>query len=289
MRAYYYDLLSKYHHEISITAIYLTILASCAALIIAMPFMQQGLFLQLNDILPLITGETFWHVLTHFGDGFYLFPLAMILLYGHREKQFMLILTILLSLVVIYCAKTALSFPRPAAILSPDEFTIIGSTLTSFNSLPSGHTATAFILVGFCYYYQSRAIFLISLCFATGVGLSRIAVGAHWPADIVLGAVTGLFCAKLGLHLALRLYTQNNQSKQLIYIGLGAICTLTLASKAINNHSNDALLIVQTALCTIAAIYTAFEFKTIFGRTTPLSNISHQPSAKSVNNPLTHH
>tara|TARA_B100000683_G_scaffold48428_2_gene45514 strand:+ start:1269 stop:1835 length:567 start_codon:yes stop_codon:yes gene_type:complete len=76
---------------------------------------------------------------------------------------------------------------RPAAIFGPDEFVVLGETLLR-RSFPSGHTATA--AWAFCVVVFIRANPFFSILFgalALLVGVSRIVVGAHFPADVLMG------------------------------------------------------------------------------------------------------
>ena len=70
-------------------------------------------------------------------------------------------------------------------------------------SFPSGHTASSFAsawVLSTC--WPRRAPFFYTL--AATVGISRIYVGAHYPGDVVSGAVAGTFLAELIRRLAVR-------------------------------------------------------------------------------------
>ena len=62
------------------------------------------------------------------------------------------------------------------------------------NSTPSGHTIRAFsILTALSMLFRRFSILFIT--FAVLVGLSRVAVTAHYPSDVVFGAFVGIFIA----------------------------------------------------------------------------------------------
>ncbi|OYZ91036.1 MAG: hypothetical protein B7X99_16340, partial [Rhizobiales bacterium 17-65-6] len=60
----------------------------------------------------------------------------------------------------------------------------------SFASFPSGHTVTVFASATALAFFLPRWR-LPLLLLATLVGLSRIAVGAHYPSDVLAGALLG--------------------------------------------------------------------------------------------------
>lgn len=72
-----------------------------------------------------------------------------------------------------------------------------------FHSFPSGHTLTTFAIVGVVASLYPRAKYLFILL-AGLIGFTRIAVGAHWFADVLAGAVLGYV---LGLYFS-RLFLQ---------------------------------------------------------------------------------
>lgn len=119
--------------------------------------------------------------------------------------------------------------PRPADVLALTDFHVVGSVLRG-HSFPSGHTITAFAVAGVvwaCVWISHRkksatssdvAIqeshsyligwwwLLLSLVFlmAVLVGVSRMAVGAHWPFDVLAGACVGWLAGLNGAYIAHR-------------------------------------------------------------------------------------
>lgn len=59
-----------------------------------------------------------------------------------------------------------------------------------YQSFPSGHATTAFA-IAFVGGFLSRRWFPLLLLIAVAVGISRVAVGAHYPTDVLGGVVVG--------------------------------------------------------------------------------------------------
>ena len=119
--------------------------------------------------------------------------------------------------------------PRPADILALTDFHVVGSVLSGY-SFPSGHTITAFAMAGAvwaCVRMAQRKnsaqvdaetdqdnnanlswLTWMALAFvfllAVLVGISRIAVGAHWPFDVLAGACVGWLAGLNGAYIAHR-------------------------------------------------------------------------------------
>ena len=97
--------------------------------------------------------------------------------------------------------------PRPAAVVDNTQMRVVGEYLHNV-SMPSGHTLTAFavatgLLLAIAATRRWRHRWLLAL--ALGTGLSRVAVGAHWPGDVAVGAALGLLSGMLGHLLWLRM------------------------------------------------------------------------------------
>lgn len=77
-----------------------------------------------------------------------------------------------------------------------NTYFVHGSFNYVFNSMPSGHTAVSFaglVMIGMLFPRIKWAMWTL----ATIIGLSRIYVGAHWTADVILGAFVGMLCADI--------------------------------------------------------------------------------------------
>ncbi|MEZ9822491.1 phosphatase PAP2 family protein [Shewanella sp. 10N.286.45.A1] len=67
-------------------------------------------------------------------------------------------------------------------------------------SLPSGHTAAAFVMASSIYLLYPQLFYFAAL-WAIAIGLSRVILGVHYPLDIVAGAALGVFSVLLSQQL----------------------------------------------------------------------------------------
>lgn len=138
---------------------------------------------------------TLWSGLTVMGLG-----LSVFLVLGasaRREPGWMaaFIYCLIIGGLLVHLVKHAIDAPRPAAVLSAQQLHVIGSLLRT-RSMPSGHSASAFAWAAVVLLTPNRRRlrrWLIApvLALATLVALSRIAVGAHWPLDVLVGSAMG--------------------------------------------------------------------------------------------------
>lgn len=163
---------------------------------------EPQLFLWMNHAAQSLP-ELFWVSFNMLGNGWAIFALACPLLLLAPRLLTAALVGGAISGVLSHLFKHTLEMPRPAAILDPASFHIVGKALTHF-SMPSGHTLTAFaILTAFYFALEptKRGAYWWLFVVAALAGLARIAVGAHWPADVCAGAAIGLFSGIAGAGL----------------------------------------------------------------------------------------
>ncbi|MET0027271.1 MAG: phosphatase PAP2 family protein [Candidatus Thiodiazotropha sp.] len=182
------------------------------------------LFLIINGQLGHWLTPGLWESLTILGDG--LVALTLLLpLYRYRPK---LVLSALLAGLIaafwVHLFKGTLALPRPVLVLGQEQITQLGPVLKR-GSFPSGHTATLFALLGSLFPWLDRKarlrLFPLIFSIAGLAALSRIAVGAHWPVDILFGAAIGWLSAMASGRL-LRGYTPSPA----VSVWLGRFLTL---------------------------------------------------------------
>lgn len=157
------------------------------------------LFNAFNPVLRWLP-DSVWAHITLLGDALVVLALINILALRYPQLLAAGLLAALVATVLSRGLKAAFALERPLAVLG-EQVHVIGIALHT-DSFPSGHTTAAFVLAGLCLLATPSRWAVLGLLGAMAVGLSRVAVGAHWHADISLGAATGLLAAWLGWHLA---------------------------------------------------------------------------------------
>lgn len=170
-----------------------------------------------------------WSDLTFLGFG--LTAVIVVGLVRDRSMRFaaVSVWSFALGTLAIQVVKRTLVTPRPLTTL-PD-LPPIGAHLF-WGSMPSGHAATALGLAVTLVLVCSRSWRSVVPLLALGsiVALSRVAVGAHWIGDVLVGAGIGIAAAALGVvierrvDLARRLATPYGQAAvALVQIVVGVI------------------------------------------------------------------
>jgi len=138
-------------------------------------------------IMPILSAKRTW---------FPLWFIAIVLLIwkGGRKGQLAVLLVIPLIIMTDQLSasilKPLIQRIRPSIAL-PDVH-LLGKKMNSY-SFPSSHAANFFGLATyFSYLYSRYKWWFFSAAFL--VGVSRISVGAHYPFDVVGGALLGVLC-----------------------------------------------------------------------------------------------
>ncbi len=101
--------------------------------------------------------------------------------------------------------KPLLDFPRPPLALLAGSVHIVGQP-EYHHSLPSGHSSFAMLVAASLWPVLSRGGKVLGTFFVLWVGVSRISLGAHFPADVLAGFLSSLLVVVLVRAAVKRLY-----------------------------------------------------------------------------------
>lgn len=163
------------------------------------------IFFNVRGHHPLWMDRLMW-VLTQIGNGIVgiLSCLALYLSgnYQFAKQMFFGILTLWITVELI---KAIVERSRP--FLALDEIRVIGWREPG-KSFPSGHTSQAFFMLALISHHFSQGGWISAALYALAgvVGFTRVYVGAHYPRDVIGGAILGsvwaTFSSLIGQYLA---------------------------------------------------------------------------------------
>lgn len=203
-----------------------------SAAIVFMLDVNELWFIQSNHAVQVLPAW-FWANATLIADT--LFAVAMLLIVAsYRPALFSQGLVLLmLGAIFVHTLKPYFGMSRPAGTLDHELFHIIGPTL-KYKTFPSGHAFTAMATVGLLILH-SRTLWITLALLSIGLiaAFSRVAVGAHWPLDILVGGGFGLLIALLAAVLYQHIQALHNH-----YWKAFAAIIMTLATIALLFHDD---------------------------------------------------
>jgi membrane-associated phospholipid phosphatase len=105
-------------------------------------------------------------------------------------------LAYLLDGMLLGYLKPLLDFPRPPLALPQGTVNVVG--LPEYHhSLPSGHSSFAMLVIASLWPILNRRWHIAGVLFVLWVGISRVSLGAHFPADVMAGFVSSLLVVLL--------------------------------------------------------------------------------------------
>jgi membrane-associated phospholipid phosphatase len=179
------------------------ILLVAAGLLVHATGADPGWLLALHGSAPSHGSTVAWSCITVLGMTW---PALILLVAMDRHSGRLISLippTLVIGTLLTHIPKFLLASPRPAATAIRESLHVIGYAFTGPVSMPSGHalTATAAAALITVTWPGTRRLAAACTAFAVAalVSYSRLAVGAHWPSDVLVGFGLGLLTVVLAL------------------------------------------------------------------------------------------
>jgi len=164
---------------------------------------EPGLFYFLNRQLA-FAPDRFWAFFCLLGTGWCAYALTAPLLLKAPHVFMAWLCTAPFAGIFTRMGKAMADNLRPLGVLEPQTVHVIGEPLY-LAAMPSGHTMTTFALATAIFFSlpaKGRWVHLWLFLIAMFVALARVAVGAHWPADVSVAAAAGVLSGLIGAWLA---------------------------------------------------------------------------------------
>lgn len=200
-----------------------------------------------------------WENITFMGDA--LFVMCLLLLIARRHPQLVWagLLGALLGIAYTHVLKELFNTARPLGVLEAGSFQLIGPGHRK-GSFPSGHAMSIFLFACIVIYYlRSTWQRLLILAIAILVGLSRVAVGVHWPLDVAAGAFGGALSALGGIALSVR-FRWGLQLRGYLVLVLILVLAAVLLIGHRGGYPRVALLSMITSLVALAVFVREYLF-----------------------------
>lgn len=207
--------------------------------------------------------------LTQLGDAFiFLSLLTMFIVYTPKLWE-ALISASIISALLSNGLKKFFSVPRPAGILNHETFVIIGKVLSGLtNSLPSGHAITIFtvftvLMFGFMPQKMGTKIlwFVLFIIIGLMLAFTRVAIGAHFPIDVIVGSIVGYISGLAGIFLNRQINIWkwvSNKKYYPVFIGLFIIALVVIVNKIINENLFIFYLVFINLICSLFIIVKSY-------------------------------
>ena len=138
-------------------------------------------------------------IFTQIGNGFTSLGIGMVLFLGNdRLLAYELMLGTLTLWLVVELVKFVVHRSRPFIRLA--QARIVGYRARG-RSFPSGHTSQAFFMATLMiqHFHARAGVAVLIYAIALLVGITRMYVGAHYPRDVLAGAILGSAWGLLGV------------------------------------------------------------------------------------------
>ena len=179
-----------------IIAVVLSISLAASLFTMSMLWGKNEAFLYLNANLGFVADKVFEYS-SYLAEGWIWIPYFIVLVGLYKKDTAFILMNFLISTLLTQFAKnfifgTAMR-PMASGLDATQIHTVAGVEIHTFNSFPSGHTATAFTLFLLTtYLFPNKYVLTIGIVYAMVCGYSRIYLAQHFPLDLAGGIFVAL-------------------------------------------------------------------------------------------------
>ncbi|MDN0073360.1 phosphatase PAP2 family protein [Crenobacter sp. SG2303] len=232
----------------------LLLLVPLTVLLFLAPQLNITLFLAGHHALAVLPAPL-WRIASVFGDWPSVLMIVILLGLRFPDRLATLLFAALPIMLLAGGMKAGFAEPRPFLVLPPGSVTLL-DVPPGNGSFPSGHAmASSYLVVVLLWLWPERPVLRWSIVGALLVMLSRIAIGVHWPIDLVAGALVGwgvatLWCDRLGW---LRLSRLGVQRFAVLLAVLAAGYTASLVLQ-LHGHHEEVWLRLALAVAALVGV-----------------------------------
>ena len=195
----------------------LTLLGGILLIAASAYFTRNTLFLLFNTD----GGPIFDHIFkwtTWGAEGWVWIPYFIVVFGWFKKDAKFILLNFLLSTVITQIPKNfiwaAVSRPIASGIPINEIHTVPGVVMHSWNSFPSGHTATAFTLFLLTtYLFPTKWTITIGAIYAIICAYSRVYLGQHFPMDLGGGMIVAVISLQLSNFICQKISNKKSDEK----------------------------------------------------------------------------
>ena len=188
-----------------IIAVVLSISLAASLFSMSMLWGKNEAFLYLNANLGLLADKVFEYS-SYLAEGWIWIPYFIVLVGLYKKDTAFILMNFLISTLLTqfgknYIFDTAMR-PMASGLDATEIHTVPGVEIHTFNSFPSGHTATAFTLFLLTtYLFPNKYALSIGIVYAIVCGYSRIYLAQHFPLDLAGGIVVALLTLPISIFI----------------------------------------------------------------------------------------
>ncbi|UYP00206.1 phosphatase PAP2 family protein [Oceanotoga sp. DSM 15011] len=152
--------------------------------------------------------DVFFEIITIFGEELFIIPVLAVIYWG-IDKRFgeYIGFSIFSSLLVNNFLKDIFKFNRPIGEENIRSLRVETATGYSF---PSGHSQGAGTFYSsLSFYIRKKIIYLFSFIMIILIGFSRLYLGVHYPKDVLVGIILGVFISYITYFFYYRVLSRN--------------------------------------------------------------------------------